>query len=158
VLYPLNMALYRSALAEVGGFDERLGPGTPFPASEDGDLGFRLLEAGYAIHYAPQAALVHRAWRTQRDYLPLRWGYGLGRGAFYAKHLSWRDRQMRRRAWRDLARLRHWPGLLLRDRRAAQGDIVLVGGIVWGALRWAATYGWAGSPAAGPVARRARRV
>ena len=31
VVYPLNMALYRSAVDEVGGFDERLGPCTPFP-------------------------------------------------------------------------------------------------------------------------------
>ncbi len=46
VLFPLNMAMHRSALLEVGGFDERLGPGTPLPGAEDNDLGFRLLEAG----------------------------------------------------------------------------------------------------------------
>jgi GT2 family glycosyltransferase len=84
VLIPFNMAMYRSAVDEIGDFDERLGPGTSFPAAEDNDYGFRLLEAGYRIIYVPDALLYHRAWRSKRDYLPLRWSYGRGQGAFYA--------------------------------------------------------------------------
>lgn len=141
VLYPLNMALHRSALLEVGCFDERLGPGTPFPGAEDSDLGFRLLEAGYRIHYVPQAVLYHQAWRSGRDYLPLRWNYGVARGAFYAKYWSWRDRYMLRRMGREVARLRSFPYRLWSDRRRAAADLALVSGMLFGAARWGLIYG-----------------
>ena len=88
------MATYRSAIDCIGGFDERLGPGTCFPAAEDNDLGFRLLEAGFHIIYDPASVLYHRSWRTEKDYLPLRWGYGRGQGAYYARYLSLQDRHM----------------------------------------------------------------
>ena len=136
VLYPLNMAMRRSALAELGGFDERLGPGTPFPGAEDSDLGFRLLEAGFRIHYVPEAIIYHRAWRTTQDFLPLRWAYGLGRGAFFAKHLTVRDRHMLKRMAHDISRLRAFPYRFLRERRRACGDVALVSGIVFGAIKW----------------------
>ena len=55
VLFSGNMGAYRSIFDEVGNFDERLGPGTAFPAAEDNDLGFRLLELGYRIYYLPDA-------------------------------------------------------------------------------------------------------
>ena len=76
VLYTGNMAMDRSAARAVGVFDERLGPGTSFPSAEDNDFGFRLLEAGYRIVYVPEALLYHRAWRSERDYVRLRWSYG----------------------------------------------------------------------------------
>ena len=140
VLYTGNMAFHRSAVAEIGYFDERLGPGTRFPSAEDNDLGFRLLEADYRILYVPQAVLYHRAWRMDRDYLALRSSYGIGRGAFYAKHLHWHDRFMLRRMVQDIrnhliqfvSRLRH-------DRLRAYGDVVLAGGIFYGAVRWLLT-------------------
>jgi GT2 family glycosyltransferase len=140
VLYSNNMALHKSALAEIGDFDERLGPGTPFPSAEDSDLGFRLLEAGYRILYAPQAVLYHRAWRTDRDYLALRRSYGIGRGAFYAKHLHWHDRFMLRRMVQDIRiHLRQFVSKVWRDRRRAYGDVVLASGIFYGAVRWLLT-------------------
>ena len=39
VLFTGNMALFRSTINVVGYFDERLGPGTAFPAAEDNDFG-----------------------------------------------------------------------------------------------------------------------
>ena len=51
-----HMATFRSLLRTVGGFDERLGPGLNFPAAEDNDLGFRMLETGYRILYVPEAS------------------------------------------------------------------------------------------------------
>jgi GT2 family glycosyltransferase len=137
ILYPLNMAMYRSAVDEVGGFDERLGPGTPFPGAEDSDLGFRLLEAGYRIHYVPQAILYHRAWRSAGDYLPLRWGYGRARGAFYAKYLSFSDRHMLKRMAHDIAiHILLFVRRLRRERQRACGDAALAAGIVVGASKW----------------------
>lgn len=140
VLYTGNMALYRSAITTIGLFDQRLGPGTAFPAAEDNDFGFRLLEAGYRILYVPQAVLYHLAWRSDRDYLPLRWGYGVGRGGFYAKHLRWRDRHMLQRMIYDI--MTHLLLFLRRvrgDRRRAYGDAVLTFGILFGAIRWLLT-------------------
>ena len=142
VLIPINMAMYRSAVEEVGGFDERLGPGTPFPGAEDNDLGFRLLESGYRIIYVPEAVIWHRAWRNSSDYFALRWSYAVAQGGFYAKNLNWRDRyiigraagEVRRRLSRLPARVR-W-----RELRMGLGDLVYLAGLGWGAGEWLLRY------------------
>jgi O-antigen biosynthesis protein len=138
VLFTNNMALYRSALDAVGTFDERLGPGTRFPAAEDNDLGHRLLEAGYTITYAPEAVMYHRSWRTSGDYVPLYWGYGRGQGAFYAKYLGERDAHVAGRLARDV--LRSLAGVLVQARRGrwleARGHAAYALGILSGAAQW----------------------
>jgi GT2 family glycosyltransferase len=140
VLFSGNMALYRSALEQVGGFDECLGPGTVFAAAEDNDLGFRLLEAGYQIRYVPEAMLYHRAWRSERDYLPLRWNYARGQGAFYAKHVSLNDRYMLARMLRHLqSHATGFVGRMGHDRLQAYGDAVYMVGLVTGAAQWLLT-------------------
>jgi len=121
-LATFNIALPRSAHAEVGGFDVRLGPGTPFPAAEDNDFGHRLLEAGYRIVFDPEAVVYHRAWRDDRAWVPLRHGYGRGQGAFYAKHLSFEDRYMLRRMIGTLTNhVRRLPRAALNDLLATIG-------------------------------------
>jgi O-antigen biosynthesis protein len=139
VLFPNNMAVYRSALERMNGFDERLGPGTAFPAAEDNDLGFRLLEAGYQIVYAPAAVVYHRAWRTDREFVPLRWCYGVGQGGFYAKHMSLHDRHILSWLGSDIGRhMRRVPQRVYwYDRRGLCGDLAYVGGIFYGVMRWA---------------------
>jgi GT2 family glycosyltransferase len=57
-----NMALRRSALERVGDFDVRLGAGAA-GCSEDSELWYRLLTAGYACVYEP-AAVVHHHHRA----------------------------------------------------------------------------------------------
>ena len=59
-----HMAIERSAIEDVGGFDPRFGSGAAYPAADDNDLGFRLLELGYRIAYVADAILYHRAWRS----------------------------------------------------------------------------------------------
>jgi len=71
-------AVRRSLLARVGGFDERLGPGTPLRAAEDGDLFGRVLAAGGRGRYAPEAVVVHRQWRGRGAALRLSFSYGVG--------------------------------------------------------------------------------
>jgi GT2 family glycosyltransferase len=138
VLFPNNAALPRSAFHAVGLFDERLGAGSTYPSSEDNDLCFRLLEAGYCILYEPEAVVFHRAWRGRRAYLPLRWDYGRGQGAYYAKHFRLRDRYMFWRfvddGRRHLGRMmeRHGPTL------EVVGEAAFVGGLVMGAVQWLA--------------------
>jgi GT2 family glycosyltransferase len=135
-----NGAMRRSALGEVGGWDVRLGAGTRYPAAEDNDLGFRLLEAGYRIVYVPDAVLVHRAWRPKRDYVSLRWRYGRGKGAFYAKHASLSDRHILQRAERDLlGRARRVPWGLRHSRRQVLGDATYVAGVLSAGCQWLAS-------------------
>jgi GT2 family glycosyltransferase len=140
-----NMAGWRAMFEEVGRLDPRLGVGTHFPSSEDNDLGFRVLEAGYAIVYHPEAVLLHRAWRPAGAWVPLRWAYGRGQGAYFAKHMSLRDRYMLRRFWWDWTRhARRAPRRLLRDPRLALGDLVYALAVLLGAAEWLLTQRWRG--------------
>src|SRR4030095_14135086 len=103
VLFTGNMATYRSVFDDVGGFDSRLGPGTRYPAAEDNDFAFRLLEAGYSIVYDPRSTLYHRVWRSKEQSLQLSWNYGCGQGAFYAKYFSLKDPYTIRRMARNVS-------------------------------------------------------
>jgi GT2 family glycosyltransferase len=142
LLFTGNMAMFKSAVLKVGYFDERLGPGAAFPAAEDNDFGFRLLEAGYRMIYAPEALLYHRAWRSEKAYLRLRWNYGVGRGGFYAKYLSLRDRYMLKRMLNDI---RIHLVVFVKEvggagaRQKAFGDAALALGIIYGAIKWLMT-------------------
>ena len=137
VLFTNNMATYRSAFDHVGGFDSRLGPGTRYPAAEDNDFGFRLLEAGYSIVYDPFSTVYHRAWRSQEQSLRLSWDYGCGQGAFYAKYFSLKDPYTIRRMARNVSGyLLRVPYRMLRQRAQAYRDILYVGGLLYGAARW----------------------
>ncbi len=140
VFHTANVAFYRSAVEQVGWFDERLGAGAHFPAAYDNDYGLRLLEAGYRILYVPRASVYHRAWRTDKHYLPLRWNYGRGQGAFYAKHIRLRDRYMLLRMTRLVGNhffqfLRQLP----RQRQSAYGHGMYVLGFISGATEWLLT-------------------
>jgi GT2 family glycosyltransferase len=135
-----HMAAFRSLLQTIGGFDERLGPGSAFAAAEDNDLGFRLLEAGSRIVYVPEAIVHHRAWRRKSAYMRMRWNYGLGKGGFYTKYLSLADRYMlRRMAWDIWHRIVRLPWRIASQPRQTVGDLVYISGIVCGATRWAVT-------------------
>jgi GT2 family glycosyltransferase len=135
-----HMAAYRPTFDAVGGFDERLGAGSDFPAADDNDLGFRLLEAGYRIVYAPEAVLYHRAWRGKGEYMAMRWSYGRGKGGYYSKYLSHKDRYMLRRMTRDIVhRVLRFPVLVWLDPRRACGDLVYIAGILSGTTQFALT-------------------
>lgn len=137
ILYSNNMALWRSLVEAVGPFDERLGGGTAFRNAEDNELGFRILEAGFRIHYTPDAVLYHRAWRSKSDYHPLCWSYGYGQGAYYAKHLRLRDTYMLRRFGHDLwQRLLRTLRFLRGQPHRAVGQIVYMAGMVTGGCHW----------------------
>jgi GT2 family glycosyltransferase len=129
-LFSNNMALRRDAFEDVGLFDERLGGGAPFPAAEDNDLGYRLLEAGYQVRFVPDAIVFHLgAWRD-RPRLALDWAYGRGQGGYYAKHLRIRDRYMARRFWRNVAER------VQRPRREG----VYLAAMLLGAADWTVRY------------------
>lgn len=132
-----HMACTRGALREVGCFDPRLGAGAAYPAADDNDLGFRLLEAGYRIVYVADAVLYHRAWRPAWGYPLVRFRYGRGKGGFYAKHRRAGGGHMRRRAARDVThRLRRFPRLAVTQPVRAVGDLFYIAGVAAGATAW----------------------
>ena len=132
VIWPMSLALCRPLLEEVGGFDERLGPGTPYPAAEDNDLCRRLLEAGCRIVFEPAAVVYHRAWRPWSEHASLRYDYGRGQGAFYAKH-----RDLRRLGGDVAGRLVR----LGRSGRTPREEFAYVRGLLSAAWQWSRQEG-----------------
>lgn len=89
-----NMAM-RRAVAERGlRLDALLGPGMPLPAAEEGDFIYRVQRAGFQILLDPDVVLIHRAGRTEPQWLKIQYGYGLGDAAFAMKHLRCGDLSM----------------------------------------------------------------
>lgn len=60
------MGLRRSALARVGGFDERLGPGAA-GVSDDSEIWYRILASGGRCVYEPSAVVWHRHRREMAE-------------------------------------------------------------------------------------------
>jgi glycosyltransferase involved in cell wall biosynthesis len=91
-----NLAVRKRALADVGGFDERLGPGTWAASAEDLDLFDRLFRLNYVGMFEPLAAAEHEQWRSRPQLLSLDWRYGKGMGVRLARLRTW-DRARARR-------------------------------------------------------------
>lgn len=104
-----NMAIRTRPFLDLGGFDERLGPGTArHLIGEDSDLIFRLLASGATIRTGVGAPVLHREWRSADEtHVNLR-RYERGTGAWVGKALREYPRQGARSL---LARIR-----LQRDR------------------------------------------
>jgi GT2 family glycosyltransferase len=96
-----SMAVRRSALVQVGGFDEELGGGARYPAAEELDLFDRLFASGWTGWYEPSAVAWHDQWRSKGQRLQLAWRYGVGMGARLAK-LQRTDPQRAMRVARDV--------------------------------------------------------
>jgi GT2 family glycosyltransferase len=80
-----NMAFRRSVLETIGGFDDALGPGTPF-CSDDVDAVARASAAGFAGSYVPEPIVHHHHGRREPGDIAALWrSYDHGRGAYYAK-------------------------------------------------------------------------
>lgn len=85
-----NFAVRREWIERVGGFDERLGAGSPGRAGEDMDYIYRLLRSGARILYEPDAVVYHERQSTARR-MSSRFDYGFGMGAFCAAWLRGGD-------------------------------------------------------------------
>jgi GT2 family glycosyltransferase len=78
----------RSVAEQLGGWDERLGPGAPdFPAADDMDFNHRLLRAGHAAWVTPRPRAVHDQWRTAGELPALHRGYLAAWCGFACKQL-----------------------------------------------------------------------
>ncbi len=76
-----NMAFYRSALVEVGGFDPIFRR-----AGDDVDLCWRLQQAGWNIGFSPAGFVWHYRRSTIGAYLKQQQGYGEAEGLLVRKH------------------------------------------------------------------------
>jgi glycosyltransferase involved in cell wall biosynthesis len=82
-----SLAVRRTALDQIGGWDEALGAGGTFKSSPEVDLFDRLFAAGWVGRYEPAAMAWHDQWRGRADMVHLDWRYGYGAGARMAKLL-----------------------------------------------------------------------
>ena len=80
-----NMALRKSLLEEIGGFDEALDAGTKTQSGGDHEFFARVLLAGYHIVYEPAAMSWHRHRRTWKEAVHAIHGYGVGVYAFWTR-------------------------------------------------------------------------
>jgi GT2 family glycosyltransferase len=83
----VNVAIRRSAISEIGLFDEALGPGTIARCGEDHELFYRALARGYRIVYDPAALIWHRHRREWRALQRTIYGYGVGVFAWWTRAL-----------------------------------------------------------------------
>ena len=79
-----NAAFRRTALVEVGGFDERCRTG------EDVDVCLRLADSGYDLWYQPSASVIHLHRTSLRQLLAQWYGYAVCHPYLYRKHLPGR--------------------------------------------------------------------
>jgi GT2 family glycosyltransferase len=99
-----NLLVSRAALAAVGGFDERLGPGRWLSAGEDLDLLDRIVEAGMSGWYEPAAVVECEQWREGAARSRLAWAYGKGMGARFGA-MARRSPKRALQRWNELLRL-----------------------------------------------------
>ncbi len=98
-LFPNNMALPKTPVLELGGFDELFGPSE---AAEDNEFCYRWLRAGRSLRYEPSLVVWHHDWRSAAELERLYVAYARGQGFFYAKHFRRGDLRMLRWLGRDL--------------------------------------------------------
>ena len=76
-----NMAFYKSALEEIGGFDPIFRK-----AGDDVDVCWRLQQRGYEIGFSPSGFVWHYRRSTFQDYLKQQQGYGEAEALLVRKH------------------------------------------------------------------------
>jgi GT2 family glycosyltransferase len=82
-----NTAVLAAQARAIGGFDVRLGAGTPAWGGEDLDLFLRMLQAGHALVYEPSALLWHDHPDRPERLRSEAFHYGIGLTAMLMKHL-----------------------------------------------------------------------
>jgi GT2 family glycosyltransferase len=89
VIQGANMFFVREVFEQLGGFNELLGAGTPFPC-EDVELCTRASLSGHRGVLIPDAKVLHHHGRRagSRELAATEHGYDRGRGAYYARLLS----------------------------------------------------------------------
>lgn len=86
IIHGANMAMKKTLLERVGGFDELLGAGAKIPSGEDCDTLSLICSCGYSGMYDPKLVVFHHHRRKNKDdEIFLMKQYDLGRGAYFVK-------------------------------------------------------------------------
>jgi hypothetical protein len=129
------MAMRRTAVLEIGGFDPVLGAGRRLAGAEDLDMFCRLLRAGWDAVHQTDAVVAHTNVRRDAAHRGLLYGYGLGLGALAAKYVRLEPRLGLRLGAVVLARtVRRALRASLSQSEHAASDWAQVGGVLHGAL------------------------
>lgn len=125
-----SMAVRRSTATAVGGFDERLGPGTPARSGEEPDLVLRALAQGWTCEIADAPPVDHLDWRGNEESMSNLFAYQRGSGVYLGAGLRRRPSQMAKplllrmgheaAIWRDW-RSRSWTFVLRMTAEFAAG-------------------------------------
>lgn len=83
-----GIAVRRSMVEKLGGFDPLLGPGSKFPDCDDRDIAIRALLANYHVYETASIAVKHFGFRTWEQGVQLTRRNFLGIGAAYSKFLK----------------------------------------------------------------------
>ena len=62
-----GMAVRRSVVLQLGGFDEAVGPGCPFPSGDDWDIAHRVLLNGWHVYETADIAVLHHGFRAMSE-------------------------------------------------------------------------------------------
>lgn len=81
-----NLFIRRDTALALGGFDERLGPGTPFGSAEGNDLVVRAIREGHRAFYDPRQQIVHPDKRLTETAVARAALYGAGLGFVLRRH------------------------------------------------------------------------
>ncbi len=103
-----NMAFYKWALQEIGGFDPIF-----HAAGDDVDLCWRLQQAGYEIGFSPSAFVWHYRRSNLRAYLKQQHGYGVAEALLVRKHPEYFN-SFGGSIWRGRIYAASKPGVLVR--------------------------------------------
>jgi GT2 family glycosyltransferase len=139
-----NFAVRRVAALGMGGYDERLGAGSPGQAAEDCEMLLCLLQAGARIRYDPDAVVYHERQSVERR-MATRWSYAYGIGALIGLYGRQHDPIALRMSarWMRGAAVRLVRAVLALNWSRTQQALLSLGGTVCGMA-----YGWraAGRP------------
>lgn len=80
----IELVLNRKALLNIGGFDERFGAGSTYPAGEEADVVIRLKDHSHKITRIKSFEIFHPKWDTDDGRKAY---YGQGLGTLYRKHI-----------------------------------------------------------------------
>jgi len=82
-----SMALRAEVVTAIRGCDPCIGPGAKFRTGDDTDIGVQVLRLGYAMHFSPQASVVHHGFRYWASSKADVGRSGFAQGAIFVKHL-----------------------------------------------------------------------
>jgi hypothetical protein len=118
-----NLFLRREVALALGGFDDRLGPGTDWGSAEGNDLVMRAVAAGHRAAYDPRLRVVHPDKRLTEVARERARRYGMGLGFVLRRH------GVPPRVWLPFV-VRPLGGVVLSALRGRFGDA----GYYWGSV------------------------